>query len=479
VDVATNIPGVPTGLIWDEHGGLLAGRDGGIWAIPSEGQPSPVTTTGEGSLLHVLPSLLPGGSTLLYTVRNRRLSWGDEEVVGQRLPSGERKVLLTDAADARYVPSGHLVFLRRGTLCAVPFDAERLEKRGREAPVRDRVVQALSAGSMADATGAGQFAVSAAGTLAYLSGPVVAYPQFRLVTVDRHGTVTPVPGASERSYATWVRLSPDRRRLAVSVRILTEVGLAVIDLTRPAPLVPLTTDGEAIWPVWRRGTEELAFLWIRNGMWALATQPANGTAPPQVLMPGPIYASSVGPDGRIAAVTGGDIVTVTVEIGKAHVDPLIQTPRAENSPQFSPDGHWLLYTSNLTGRNEVYVRAYPGSGESVPVSADGGWSPAWHPGGREVFFVSQIDPAGKYRMMTVVFTPGARPTVGKPTELFSYDSRDLYMACSPVRCYDVAEDGQRFYAVERVASPSLPPVTHIDLIQNWFEELRAKVPVGR
>jgi hypothetical protein len=172
-------------------------------------------------------------------------------------------------------------------------------------------------------------------------------------------------------------------------------------------------------------------------------------------------------------------VIVTAENGKARVDPLIQTPKAEMSPEFSPDGRWLLYTSDVTGRNEVYVRAYPGSGEVVPVSAEGGDSPAWHPNGREIFFASRPDPTGKYRMLAVAFTPGSPPTIGHPSELFSYDPGALRMACVPSRCYDVAPDGQRFYAVQSVTSPPPRVVTHINLIQNWFAELKAKVPTGR
>jgi serine/threonine-protein kinase len=478
----TSVIAIPVGsLIWDAHGGQFFGRGSrGIWQIPAEGQPTPVTTVGEGEVSHTLPSLLPGGRVLLYTVRKRQWSWGDEEVVAQPLPTGERKVLLKDATDARYVPTRHLVFLRRGVLYAVPFDAERLELRGAQVAVLDRVAQALTAGNDNDVTGAGQFAVSATGTLAWLSGPVVPYEQERLVTVDRRGQVTALP-ADTRSYGSSVRVSPDQRRLAVTVRTLTETGLWVVDLTRPAPLLSLTTDGEASNPVWGPGGRQLVFRWLKDGRRVLATQPADGTAPPQVLASGSFYPSSVAPDGRIAAVmdSGIDqkIVIVTVENGKARVDPLNQTPKVdERWPEFSPDGHWLLYASNVTGRDEVYVRPYPGPGGTVPVSVEGGNTPVWHPSGREISFVSRPDPVGKRRMMAVAFTPGSPPDVGHPTELFNFDPRELRVACMPIRCYDVTPDGQRFYAVQVETRPTSPVVTHINLILNWFEELKAKVP---
>jgi hypothetical protein len=145
------------------------------------------------------PCPLPGGHALLYTVKRFPWTWGNEEVVAQSLVTGARKVLLRDAADARYVPTGNLVFLRRGALFAVPFDAERLEVRGAEVLLIDTVTQALVAGFSKDVTGAGQVAISSNGTLAWVPGLVPSYPDALLVKVDRRGRVSPLP-APVRSY---------------------------------------------------------------------------------------------------------------------------------------------------------------------------------------------------------------------------------------------------------------------------------------
>ncbi len=486
VDLATDISFPPWGLAWDTHRDLLIGQYlGSILKIPAEGQPVAVSTVGEGEVAHGFPSLLPAGRVLLYTVRRRDWSWGDEEVVALTLATGERKVVLRDAVDARYVSTGHLVFLRKGVLYAVPFDAERLERRGEEAPVLDGVAQALTGFHGGDASGAGQFAVASTGTLAWLPQGVPSYRQGRLVRIDRRGQVTPL-AAPARSYSSVLRLSPDGRWLAVTILALQDVGLWLYDLSRPAPLLPLTTDGEARYPVWGRGGSELVFAWLENGRRALATQPADGTAPPRPLESSPVWPNASTADGRITGVVRGvasardrDIVLVTVENGKARVEPLIRTAATEAWPQFSPDGRWLVYGSDATGRDEVYVRPHPGPGGVVPVSTEGGTDPAWHPNGRENFFLSPPDPAGKCRMMTVSFMPGSPATIGNPRELFSFDSLTLAMHGTPIRFYDVAPDGQAFYALQLVTSPSPPPVTHINLIQNWFEELKAKVPPGR
>ncbi len=263
------------------------------------------------------------------------------------------------------------------------------------------------------------------------------------------------------------------------LQTLTGSNLWVHDLTRPAPPLRLPSEGEVCWSAWARSGQELVFYWLKDGRVALARQPADGTAQPKPLAMQALDAVSVGPDGRLVGVAAGDLVTVTVENGTVRVDPLPQTPDiTEQWPEVSPDGHWLVYGSNQSRRDEVYVRPYPGPGAPTPVSVEGGTDPAWHPtSGREIFFVSPADPSGRQRMMVVTFTPGSPPVIGRPTELFSFDPRDLRMACMPGRCHDVAADGQRFYARQAVPTPPGPPVTHINLIQNWFEELRAKVPL--
>ena len=174
MELMAGVPEPPWGMAWGPAGDLFFGNaDRRIWVIPSTGAPHAVTAAGAEELSHRLPWPLPGGHALLYTVRKRLWTWGDEEVVAQALPSGRPKVLLEDAADARYVPTGHLVFMRQGTLFAVPFDVDRLEVRGKSVAVLAPVAQALTAAHVFDITGAGQFAVSTQGTLAWVPNPSV------------------------------------------------------------------------------------------------------------------------------------------------------------------------------------------------------------------------------------------------------------------------------------------------------------------
>jgi eukaryotic-like serine/threonine-protein kinase len=475
MDLATGV-GVPKGLAWDSAGRLFFGRDddGRIWQVAPDGTVTAVTTLGEGERGHFLPWPLPGGRTLLYgvasySVARRSSTW---DIVAHRLATGERKRLVEDAADARYVPTGHLLFLRRGTLFAVPFDAEHLDVHGPAVAVLDRVAQALTAGNVADITGAGQFAVSATGTMALVSGAVVPFREGALVSLDRTGQVTPLP-APLRTYGPGVRFSPDGRHAALTI---LDVGPWLYAADR-GTLSLLAGEGGAGWPLWSPDGRRLAFSSIQGGVMSIALQPADGSAPRTVLLRGDLLPSSWTPDGRhLAAVGRDDIVVVSVADGRVAAQPLGETPERELWPEFSPDGRWLAYGSDVTGRFEVYIRPYPGPGAPQQVSIDGGESPAWNPGGRELFFVGRTGEVDGRSMLVADVDTRFPLRVGRTRTLFRFTQGDLAIPCTPVRCYDVSADGRRFYAVQRRPRPATPPVTHVGIITNWFEELRAKVP---
>ena len=149
-------------------------------------------------------------------------------------------------------------------------------------------------------------------------------------------------------------------------------------------------------------------------------------------------------------------------------------------PAFSPDGRWLAFGSSTSGTPELFVQPYPGPGTRVQVSVDGGQSPAWHPNGREIYFLS-LGPAGARQsyMMAADFSPGPPARIGRPRRLFEFDATKLGLMCVYSRCYDVSADGERFYGVQELEAPAPAPVTHINLVANWIEEVKAKVPAAR
>jgi serine/threonine-protein kinase len=471
----------PWGLVWDSQQRLFFGREGtaGIWEIPAAGDPKAVTTVADGQLAHGLPWPLPGGRALLYTVYKRSFTAGDDEIWVLSLATGSTSLLLRDAADPRYVPSGHLVFLRLGQLFAVPFDVERVTLRGRPVPVLDSVAQALVANNSSNITRAGQFSTSATGALAWVSGPVSRHPDSVLVKVDLQGRPSVVPGPA-RAYELPLRLSPDGRRLAVGIRTPTDAGLFLVDLERGG-LTALPGGGEVSFPRWSPDAKYLLFSWLKDGRLSLASQPADGSAPPEVLAVTDFIPSSVTRDGQQIIGTNGNgtlLATAEIDGARARVRPLPMTHN-ELLPELSPDGRWLAYSSAASGgdRLQVYVRSYPGPGDARPVTIDGGVSPAWHPSGRELFYLSSRSNLGKRRMMAVRFEPSSPPRLGTPRALFEFAADELIFNCVPVRCYDVGRDGQHFYVTQPRTSPLPPPVTHINLVQNWLEQLKARVPV--
>jgi eukaryotic-like serine/threonine-protein kinase len=468
----------PSGLAWDAAGSVYFGEVGGpIRRISADGSIAPVTTPRENERAHKLPSLLPGGRVLLYTTRKRVWSWGDEEVVAQNLRDGTRKVLATNAVDGRYVASGHLVFMRQGVLFAVAFDPERLERHGEEHAVVGGVAQALTSSEPNDLTGAGQFAVASNGSLAYVPGAVSSYQDAQFVKIDRKGHVTPLP--TEAGSWDGGRLSPDGRSLALTMITRSRVGLWLYDLGQRR--VPLTLDGESLWPIWS-ARDRLLVRWVKDGWTGIAALRTDGTSSsPQFLLKRRLVPSSITPDGRHLAATdpgvNGHIFIVTLEGDTARVESWPESVLQGRSPTFSPDGRWLAYGSDVTGRSEVYLRPYPGPGAPIRVSIDGGDSPAWRADGRELFYVGPIDSSGKQTMMAAEVSPGPPPGIKTLQRLFSFDPREYRIGgAMGVRSYDVSPDGRTFYAKRPLPAPPRPVVTHVSLVLNWLDALKANLP---
>ena len=147
------------------------------------------------------------------------------------------------------------------------------------------------------------------------------------------------------------------------------------------------------------------------------------------------------------------------------------------SAEFSPDGQWLAYEATESGSSRVYVQPYPGPGARLQVSGEGGRNPAWNRNGRELFYMMQDQKQGN-RMMSAPVRLNPALSVGQPQQLFKFNPGDGFWLCGPTRCYDVAPDGQRFYGVQATQMTAAPPVTHINLVLNWLDELRERVPSG-
>jgi serine/threonine-protein kinase len=463
---------------WDASALLQVRGFAGVSLFTPGGRLQPLSILQKGELGHTLPRWLPGNAAFLYTARKRVWTWSDDQVFAWVVATGERKPLLSNAVDARYVP-GYLVFLRERKLYAVPFDASRLEVRGEAVPIVDNLAQALANTGADDVSGAGQFSVTDAGSLAYLEDRQPLWPDnIQLVSVDRAGNVTPLPTPPE-SYAANVRVEPRTGgRVANVVNELADRQIHVFDLLDGGRFVTELGDGREVGMnrVWTRDGKRITFEWLNSSaVWEIAWQAADGSAKPEKLAEAGTPAAWT-PGGELVGLKDGDIWVLWDPAGKAGRRAIVQTPGEKESwPAVSRDGRWLAYGSNDRKGYNVYVQPYPGLGRRQTVSVGGGECPVWNPAADELFFLTPPDAAGERWMMAVAMPSGADDRPGTPRRLFKFSEADLRFYSDPLAGYDVAPDGRSFFTTRALPIPPPQPVTSIHVILNWFEELKAKL----
>jgi Tol biopolymer transport system component len=432
---------------------------GGLWQVSAAGgTPKRLNTLAKGEGSNRWPAFLPGGKVVLFAVGPGTI-WTTPQFALYRLDTGERRNLISGARPY-YAPTGHLLYVQGGTLMAVPFDLKGMEVTGASVPMVEGVLQSTN--------GMAQYSISENGSLVYLTGGIQA-GQSALVWADRKGAEQPLP-APLHSYRS-PRVSPDGKRIAV---VLDELGgnAWIYDLARDT-LTRLTFEaGGANSLAWTRDGKRLAFN--SGGTPNLFWQSADGSGKAERLTTSENQQNAISwsPDGQALAymeldpATSQDVWVLRLSDRKAQ--PFLRTSFYESVPQFSPDGHWLAYVSNESGRFEIYVQPYPGPGGKYQISTDGGTEPVWNPNGRELFYRS----GGK--MMAVDITMQSSFSAGKPRMLFD---RPYLSLSTTLPSYDVSPDGQRFLMLK--PSEQTQTTTQINVVQNWFEELKQKVPTGK
>jgi serine/threonine-protein kinase len=459
--VLANIAGI-NGASWEIEDTIIFARGGpqGLQKVPAAGgTPEPVTTldSATGETGHRWPQVLPGGNKVLFaaTVGD---NIDDSRIVAQDLRTGERRTLVQGGTFPHYVPTGHVVYVQKGTLMAVAFDAEKMETSGSPLPAGENVAES--------GQGAAQYGFSHLGSFVYVPGGAAA-DQRQLVWVDRKGMEQPLD-APMNGY-NGPRLSPEGGRVALEVE-----GAAyttwIYDLSR-STMTRFFYEAEGASPIWTPDSRRIAF-YSRSpaGAPGLFWKPVDGSGAEEQLTVSENRANpfSFSPDGRFLAFieqnpsTGYDIGILPLE-GERKPRPFLRTPFNESTPMVSPDGRWLAYTSNESGRYEIYVQPFPAPGEKVQISSNGGLDPVWARSGRELFFRTGN------KMMTVPFQAGTRFVAGKPDELFEGPYMTRFTPV-PSGSYDVTADGQRFLMVKTAARPA----TQISVVVNWFEDLKRK-----
>jgi serine/threonine-protein kinase len=473
--------GLTSGASWvGEHMIAFAAYQSALQGISdSGGTPEPLTRFEPGESYHMWPQPLPGGKAMLFTA----FSASPTAIAVQPISEGERRDLIEGQTGhmPSYVPSGHLIYAQAGNLMAVPLDLEGLAVKGVAVPVLQGVLQSQRLGTA-------QYSVSGTGSLAYVSGTPQAAGESTLVWVSRDGTEQ-VLGAPARTY-NQPRLSPDGRRIAVDVIAGPQaMQVWLYDVARDT-LTPFTFEGLNRHATWTLDGKRIVFMSNREGVTQLYWQLVDGSGGSERLTNNaPIATADVldvpyswSRDGELLTFvkvdpTKGaefwmlDVATPSASPEQRHVAQRLplEVSSPDGGPQFSPDGRWLAYASDdESGQRQVYVQPYPGPGGKWQISTDGGNEPLWNPNGRELFYRRGDE------MMVVDISAEAGITAGKPQSLFA----GRYAKTLPgwVRPnYDVSPDGQQFLML-KLTEQEEAPLTQINIVLNWSEELKRLVP---
>ena len=337
----------------------------------------------------------------------------------------------------------------------MPFDPDRLTVEGTPAPVVEGV-QVNVGGGWAF------YDVAPDGSLAYLTGQG-SFGQ--LITIDREGVSTPL--VDEPGFYMEPRFSPDGGRIAVRV----DDDIWILDVAR-GTLSRLTVVGGARGPVWTPDGARVTYATrAGGGDRGIFWKPADGSGEAELLasLEHPSGLGSWSPDGETLVFsvfhpsTGWDLWVLPRD---GQPQPFLATPFEERQPELSPDGRWLLYLSDESGRVEVYLQPYPGPGQRIKVSTAGGTEPSWSRDGREIFY--QDGTRGD--LIVVSFNALAKPSVGQPRLLLEAGGQ-LIPPSGAARDYDISPDGRRFVTVSFGSR-----LREIPVVLNWFEELKRRVP---
>jgi Tol biopolymer transport system component len=469
---------------WAEDGTIVFAptNRSGLMRVSSVGGPTqPVTTLQEGEITHRFPQILPGGSAVLYTASTEVNIGDDAKLVVQPLPSGERIIVERGGYFGRYVASGHIVYMQDDTLFAMPFDRQRLEVTG-AAGRTTAVVQSNAP------RGSAQLAVSQIGTLAYITGRNT-FDARPMAWLDRTGSLATLRDVP----AQWrnPEFSPDGRRIAMDIRNGGHSDIWVYDWTRDTltRVTSETTNEE--FPVWTPGGDRIVYRSFRSATDpsgdTLSWRRADGAGGAQVLIRGKamLRPGSWHPSGKVLAyvatmpLSGIDIMTLPItgdEIGGWRPEQptaFVNSAAREQAPTFSPDGRWLAYSSNESGKDQVYVRPFPGPGARVTVSSVGGVAASWSRTRPELVFTA---PAADY--MYVLMVARYRVLNGS----LRVDKPRLWAERAPrlremlgTRLYALHPDGVRVAIAPPSESEKTAP-THLTFVLNFFDELQRIAP---
>ena len=472
----TELPDAVVGASWGTDDQIIVGRsNGGLVRVSGGGggEPENLTTLDAdlGEVGHLWPAVIPGRAVLFVTSTSAA-PLANPQLAVLALETGDVTRLGLDGVSPRYVPTGHIVYgVMDGSVRAVPFDVNSLEVTGSPVSLLDDV--------MVKTTGAANFSVSDQGTLVYTSGAVRSI-QRTLALVGHDGVVEPldVPPAAYRA----PRVSPDGGKLVVQTDEDEGGVIWVYDLSGGTQIQQLTFEGNNQDPVWSPDSQRITFASDRNGTRSLYEVPADGSGVPERLT-----TAEAGTSHRPGSWSQGgqtllfnvesppDVEIWTLSASDRETQRLHDTPDAIYlGAELSPDGGWFAYAQGPDRLTlDVYVEPFPPTGAKRRISQDGGYWPLWSPHGNRLFYRPSAGRATTLRSVDVITNPEFAFTNEQPLPI------EGFIVVPNSRDYDLMPDGERFVMMFPAAGAdvgdSSPP--RINVVQNWFEELKRLVPV--
>jgi eukaryotic-like serine/threonine-protein kinase len=457
-----------------------AGTPAGLWRVAAAGgTPERVTTVDANAkeTQHAYPQRLSNGDVLFGVLTDRGWHLASLTLANKQVRAlGEPG---TGGAGAQFVQTGHLLYANAGGLVAVPFDPAR-GVTGSPLPLLER--------AEVDPSGSAAFAVSTSGTLVYMPR-TTTLPLRSLVKVGENGPATLL--SETRAAYSHPRISPNGKRLAVAIESDTGSDIWVYDLERGSRS-RLTSGGVNRFPIWDPDGEHVTFQSARSGSVTLYSRAVSGTSEPEPLIR--TSADTSGLSHTLAGLLPGTMPTFTTSNPhfpmswspkgenlafderkpSAEQDiwilprggdpsPFLMTPFDESDPAFSPNGKWLAYVSDESGRSEVYVQPYPGPGAKWPISTDGGTEPAWSADGQELYFRHR----DQLVAVAVIVTKEGEFRTGTSKLLF--ESR--YETIEGARNYDAIPNGKAFVVIRNEGAAEHD---QFNVVLNWFTELRSR-----
>ena len=492
------VMGRSLGASWADDNTIVFATDDpgtGLWRLSADGGEPEVLTKPDAAQResdHAFPSVLPGGRGVLFTITAMGRA-DNAQVAVLDLRTGRREMLVRGGGQAEYIePStgsllasvagsargGYLIYAAPGTLRAIRFDPVRLEVLGDPVTVVQDVLTKASGGA--------NYAVSRPGTLVYIPGAAAETPIRSLVWVDRKGYEEPI-ATPLRAYGP-PRLSPDGTRVATSIEDQGNIEVWIWDLARETLRRLTFSPGVDAMPMWTPDGRRIIYMSARSGVPNIYSQAVDGsgvggsTVDRLTTSTNSQWPTSITRDGtrlfgfENAPKIAREIILVHLtDPTRPAVNPSRAQPPVEglfrgNFAEISPDGRYLAYQSDESGRMEVHVRPFPQvDSDRWQISIGGGTRPAWARNGRELFY---LDESGALTVVPVR-TSGTTFIAGHPAKMFD----TAYVEPNPARHYDVSSDGQRFLMVKDRAArdPNATPANMV-VVEHWLEELKTRVP---